>query len=248
MRALLDLAGCTTAELYQALLAAFTARKFFLSFDTFSETLDDKFRLGSNADLSSASVRNIVVGAFEALDCFGTEFVTLVDLQLVLLSPDEQKAFHHNLRRIDVRRLNSGLNDAERELLEDQQLPAESATLFYHLLQRCVWCVVCGGSGGCAVLVRKHCDDARRGIVCCTTLCFVKSRCAHVRCVLCIACARMVPLLLQFPYTPQIPRRPRCNDSRGFFRRAKRVLRHAGTHRRLGGDVPAVCVASVCRG
>jgi len=100
--------------------------------------LETHFNLTESAiKRSSNDIRNVIVDAFEAFDCFGTEFVTLIDLQLVLLSPAKQKEFHKTLRSVDVRQLNQGLSQSEQEALQEQELPEGSATLFYHLLQRC---------------------------------------------------------------------------------------------------------------
>lgn len=134
---ILALAKCTADEMYSALHGAFPGRKFFLSFDAFNDALEEKFHLTERSEeLSTAAVRNTVVAAFEAFDSFKTQFVTLVDIQLVLLRPDQQREFHANLRRVDVRTLNRGIDETEMEFLQEQKLPEGSATLFYHLLQR----------------------------------------------------------------------------------------------------------------
>lgn len=62
----------------------------------------------------------IVDSAFNAFDSLNTEFITLMDIQLVLLPPSEQQIFHSNLRNMDVRRLNqSGIDEhADKDAFE----------------------------------------------------------------------------------------------------------------------------------
>jgi hypothetical protein len=73
LHALLELAACSARGLYDSLLEAFTDRKFFLSFDTFSDILDRKLGLGERDDVSSSTIQRVVVDAFEVKENAGRE-------------------------------------------------------------------------------------------------------------------------------------------------------------------------------